>query len=123
MDMTGQDIKDLIDQQFAGGNGILQIPSTLTYTRDGNGVLVNGVDTPAGDTASNIMVNGEALDLTRVYRVTVNNFLADGGDGYSVLRRGTNRYVGEIDLDAFARYVEMLGTVNPGPQNRITYIP
>ena len=53
----------------------------------------------------------------------MNNFLADGGDGYSVLRHGTNRYVGEIDLDAFARYVEILGTVNPGPQNRITAIP
>ena len=123
MDMTGQDIKDLIDQQFTTGNGILQIPSTVTYTRQGNGVLVNGIDTPAGDTASNIMVGGAPLDLTRTYRVTVNNFLADGGDGYSVFRRGTNRYVGEIDLDAFSRYVEMLGTVNPGPQNRITYIP
>ncbi len=123
MDMTGQDIQDLINQQFSGGNGMLQIPSTLTYTRTGNRALVNGIDTPAGDTASNIMVGGQPLNLAATYRVTVNNFLADGGDGYSVFRRGTNRYVGEIDLDAFARYVEMLGTVNPGPQNRITFVP
>ncbi len=55
--------------------------------------------------------------------MTVNNFLADGGDGYSTFTLGTNRFVGEIDLDAFARYVESLGTVNPGPQNRITLVP
>ena len=40
-----------------------------------------------------------------------------------VFRQGTNRFVGEIDLDAFARYIEFLGTVNPGPQNRITLVP
>ena len=55
------------------------------------------------------------------------------GDGEQLPRRrwrrlqhvpqGTNRFVGEIDLDAFARYVEFLGTVNPGPQNRITLVP
>ena len=55
--------------------------------------------------------------------MTVNNFLADGGDSYNVFRRGTSRYVGEIDLEAFRRYVEDLGTVNPGPLNRITYVP
>jgi hypothetical protein len=51
------------------------------------------------------------------------HFLADGGDNYTVFRQGTNRFVGEIDLDAFARYIEFLGTVNPGPQNRITLVP
>ena len=124
MDMTGQDIKDLIEQQFNGGNGILQIPAALTYTRTGNGVLnSDGIDTPAGDTASNIKVNGVDLNLAATYRVTVNNFLADGGDSYSVFKRGTNRYVGEIDLEAFRRYIEDVETVDPGPLNRITYVP
>ena len=64
MDMTGLDIEDLIEQQFNGGNGILQIPASLTYTRTGNGVLnTDGIDTPAGDTASNIQINGVDLDL------------------------------------------------------------
>ncbi len=123
MDMTGQDIQDLINQQFTTGNGILQIPSTLTYTRTGNGVLnASGVDVPAGDTASNIMVAGQPLNLAATYRVTVNNFLADGGDGYSVFKRGTARYVGEIDLDAFSRYIES-GASLTAPLNRITYVP
>jgi len=70
-----------------------------------------------------ITIGGVPLNTTATYRVTTNNFLADGGDSYSVFTGGTNRFVGEIDLDAFARYVESLGTVNPGPQNRITLAP
>ena len=115
MDMTGADIEAVLEQQFAGGNGVLQIPASLTYVRTDSA--------PAGDKVSNVRVNGVPLDPSATYRVTVNNFLADGGDGYSVFRNGTNRFVGEIDLDAFSRYVEDLGTVNPGPQNRITRLP
>jgi 2',3'-cyclic-nucleotide 2'-phosphodiesterase / 3'-nucleotidase / 5'-nucleotidase len=35
--------------------------------------------------------DGAPLDSTRTYRVAVNNFMAEGGDDYSVLRRGANR--------------------------------
>ena len=31
--------------------------------------------------------------------MTVNNFLADGGDSYSMFTHGTNRFVGEIDIE------------------------
>ena len=36
----------------------------------------------------------------------MNNFLATGGDGFTVFRQGTDQLGGEIDLDAFARYLE-----------------
>ena len=113
MNMTGSQIDRVLEQQFTGGNGILQISSTLNWQRS----------TVAGDRAQNITIGGAPLDPAATYRVTLNNFLADGGDNYTVFREGTNRYVGEIDLDAFARYVQMLGTVNPGPQNRISAAP
>jgi 5'-nucleotidase len=115
MDMTGAQIDAVLEQQFQGANGILQIPASLTYDRS--------AAAPAGTKVSNVRINGVPIDPLATYRVTVNNFLADGGDGYSVFRDGTNRYVGEIDLDAFARYIEFLDTVNPGPQNRITLVP
>ena len=115
MDMTGAQIDALLEQQFTGGNGILQIPASLTYTRYPS--------TAAPDRVRDIRINGTPINPASTYRVTVNNFLADGGDNYSVFTGGTNRYVGEIDLDAFARYIEFLGTVNPGPQNRITAAP
>ena len=115
MTMTGAQIDAVLEQQFTGGNGILQVPASLTYERH--------PATAAPDRARNIRVNGAALDPAASYRVTVNNFLADGGDGYTVFRQGTSRFFGEIDLDAFARYITFLGTVNPGPQNRITLQP
>jgi 5'-nucleotidase len=115
MDMTGTQIDALLEQQFTGGNGILQIPASLTYDRH--------PATAAPDRVRNIRINGVPIVPATTYRVTVNNFLADGGDSYSVFTGGTNRFVGEIDLDAFARYIESLGTVNPGPQNRITLVP
>jgi 5'-nucleotidase len=116
MDMTGANIDALLEQQFTGGNGILQIPASLTYDR------CNTLPACAGNRVTNIRINGVPIVNGNTYRVTVNNFLADGGDNYTVFTTGTNRFVGEIDLDAFARYIEFLGTVNPGPQNRITIV-
>ena len=116
MDMTGAQIDALLEQQFQGGNGVLQIPASLTYDRS--------TAPPPGSRISEHPDRRRSPSIpAATYRVTVNNFLADGGDDYSTFTQGTNRYVGEIDLDAFARYVEFLGTVNPGPQNRITLVP
>ena len=116
MDMTGAQIKALLEQQFQGGNGVLQISGSLTYDRSQQ-------RRAGSNRISNIRIGGVPVVAGTTYRVTVNNFLADGGDGYSTFTQGTNRFIGEIDLDAFARYVEFLGTVNPGPQNRITLVP
>ena len=115
MDMTGAQIDALLEQQFQGGNGTLQISGSLTYDRSTSAL--------AGSKISNIRIGGVLIDPAATYRVTVNNFLADGGDNYTVFKQGTNRFVGEIDLDAFARYIEFLVNVSPGPQNRITIVP
>jgi 5'-nucleotidase len=49
-------------------------------------------------------------DDSVTYTVTVNSFLAGGGDGFTVLRDGTNRVVGPVDLDALVEYIEGLPT-------------
>jgi 5'-nucleotidase len=69
------------------------------------------------------MINGVPIDPNASYRVTVNSFLADGGDGFTVLTQGTNRLGGEVDTDAFEKYFQAHSPVEPGPQNRITLIP
>jgi 5'-nucleotidase len=69
------------------------------------------------------MLNGAPLDMGASYRVTVNSFLADGGDNFSVLVQGTNRLGGEVDTDAFEKYFAAFSPVAPGPQNRITQVP
>ena len=59
-------------------------------------------------------------------RVTVNSFLASGGDGFSVFATGPDRVGGPPDLDALVEYLrptlEGLPLPKP-PAPRITQVP
>jgi 5'-nucleotidase len=116
MNLTGQQIKDLLEQQWTGTNAtrarILQPSSSLTYTWD-NGIA-------AGNRVTNIRVNGNPINLTTSYRVTVNSFLADGGDGFSTLIAGTNRLGGAQDIDALIEYLAANRPYAPITTARIT---
>jgi 5'-nucleotidase len=117
MSMTGAQIEALLEQQFrTTGNTILQVSEGFAYSWSASGAVGDKVD-PAS-----IMIGGAPIDLTATYRVTVNSFLADGGDGFSVLVGGTDRLGGDIDLDAMVEYFAANSPVAPGPQNRITQI-
>lgn len=121
MTLTGAQIERLLEEQFASctasSNRILQVSAGFTYTWIASGGLCDKVD-PAS-----IMLNGVTIDPTASYRVTVNSFLADGGDSFPILTQGTNRLGGAVDTDAFEAYFAANSPVAPGPQNRITRIP
>ena len=124
MTLTGQQIDTLLEQQFAGcGPGvpttdrILQVSSGLRYTWSLSASTCNKVD------ISSIKINGVAVNPTALYRVTVNSFLAAGGDSFPVLVDGTNRLGGAVDLDALQAYFAAFSPVAPGLQNRITQGP
>ena len=57
--------------------------------------------------------------------MTVNCFLADGGDGFTVLSNGTDRLGGELDLDALTAYLSLPANdpIAPTPRDRITVVP
>lgn len=120
MTLTGAEIDALLEEQFdnptAGQNRILQVSNGFTYTWDGAQPVGSRVD------PSTIMIDGVVLDPATGYRVTVNSFLADGGDNFSVLVGGTDRLGGEVDLDALVTYFGANSPVPPGPQDRITTI-
>jgi 5'-nucleotidase len=113
--MTGDMIYRLLEQQFTGANGILQVSNGFAYTWSPTQVphVING----------SVKINGVAVDKTASYRVAMNNFLAGGGDGFTVFNEGTNPLGGEIDLDAAVNYFMHNSPVSPGPRNRITQIP
>lgn len=48
---------------------------------------------------------GRALDPAAGYGVTVNSYLADGGDEFSVLLEGTDRVGGPLDLEGLVRWM------------------
>ena len=112
---TGAQIDAVLEQQWLPNNGptrILQPSATLHYTQ----TLAN----PIGDRVSNITVNGTPVDPAGSYRVSVNNFLAAGGDSFTALTQGTNVTGGPIDLDAFTAYLTANSPVPPPATNRIT---
>ena len=57
------------------------------------------------------------------YRVTVNNFLAGGGDGFTVFAEGTERHGGPVDLDALESWLKAHSPLSPPETNRITRVP
>jgi 2',3'-cyclic-nucleotide 2'-phosphodiesterase (5'-nucleotidase family)/predicted AlkP superfamily phosphohydrolase/phosphomutase len=109
MDLTGAQVWTLLGQQFqTPANRILEI-SGLHYTYHLTSPTTGVIDAvfvgPPGDDSTPV-----PNDDSVTYTVTVNSFLAGGGDGFTVLRDGTNRVVGPVDLDALVEYVEGLPT-------------
>jgi 2',3'-cyclic-nucleotide 2'-phosphodiesterase/3'-nucleotidase/5'-nucleotidase len=64
--------------------------------------------------------DGSKIDPKGVYSVTVNNFMADGGDGFTILKQGTNRVTWSSDLEAFVNYVKSFSQpISAGIEGRI----
>ena len=117
---TGQQIYDVLNQQFnnpsAGSNRIMLPSANVRYewTTVGGPHVVDGTVSFDGGTTP--------IDKIATYRVAMNNFMADGGDGYTVFRSCTDALGGEVDLDAFARYLEAHSPVAPPELNRIAKV-
>lgn len=129
--LTGDQIHTLLEQQFTGCtvgypvgapvtgqpvNRILQVSNGFSYDWKEKGTACDNVD-PAS-----IKINGVQVDPAASYRVSVNNFMADGGDQLYVLTQGTNRLGGALDLDALEYYFSINPLVAPGVQNRINLL-
>ena len=118
--MTGTQIHSLLEQQFVGCGGqttkrILQISAGFSWQS-------NSAASACADKVSNLTLNGTPIDPAGTYRVTMNNFLATGGDGFTVFNSGTNALGGAQDIDALVDYFTSFGP-NPIPNppvNRIT---
>lgn len=101
MNLTGQQIYDLLNQQWVNQPfpRILKT-SGLIYTWDNN--------RPIGDRIVEVRRNGAPIDRQASFSVTVNNFMAAGGDNFTVLTQGQNQIGGPIDLDALIAYIQSL---------------
>ena len=123
MTLTGAQLKTLLEQQFhidAAGNPvtrILQVSQGFTYTYTAGAPIGSKVD-PAS-----IQLDGVAIEETATYRVTVNSFLASGGDQFLVLASGTDRLGGQLDLEALQTYFVANSPVSPPALDRISVVP
>jgi 5'-nucleotidase len=77
---------------------------------------------PAGSRITDMRLNGNPIADTSVYRVTMNSFLATGGDSFTVFNQGSNDLGGELDVDALEAYLRANSPVAPPSTKRITRI-
>jgi 5'-nucleotidase len=113
---TGQQIYNVLAQQFTGRTSplILLVSQEMTYQyyRTPPAGQPNVVD-------GSVKIDGVAIGKAASYRVTMNSFLADGGDGFPAFRTCTEPLGGEVDVDALGRYMAERSPVSPPALTRI----
>ncbi|MDB5985341.1 MAG: bifunctional metallophosphatase/5-nucleotidase [Nevskia sp.] len=109
MDLSGAQIKTLLRQQRR-----FPQPRPLQVSRGfGYSWSAGRLDGPS------VKLLGEPVLASKTYRVVVNQFLAEGGDGFEVLTRGTHRVVVGRDLDAALSYFDAHSPLTPSLPARI----
>jgi 5'-nucleotidase len=113
--LTGADIKAALEQQWLdpARPRILQISRGFAYAFDPKQAAGARVD------AASLKLNGAAIDPAASYRVTINNYLALGGDGFSAFKSGRDPMVGPYDDEALFAYLKANSPLAPPPRDRI----
>ncbi|MDF9393613.1 MULTISPECIES: bifunctional metallophosphatase/5'-nucleotidase [Methylococcus] len=123
MNLTGAQIEQLLEQQFPGcpnrqpARRILQVSAGFEYTWNTGGGACDKVD-PAS-----IRLDRKPIAADKTYRIVTNDFLADGGDGFTVFTEGTNRMAAMPELSALERYLGRHSPLTPGTARRIIRLP
>lgn len=109
--LSGAQLKALLEAQWSRTQPdrvrFLQPSRGFTYAWRQSGAHGARID------AASMQLDGRPIDATDRLRVTVNSFLADGGDGFGVLREATERSGGPLDIDALVTYLRQHSVREP----------
>jgi len=111
LSLTGTQLRALLEQQWSARPSerarMLQLSRGLSYAWDPK--------RPVGARviADSMRLDGRRIESERAYRITVNDFLALGGDGFTVLRDGTDRSAGPLDVEALAASLRLESAAQP----------
>lgn len=96
---SGAQLLAVLEQQF-DGQGLSQ-----TFSVSEGFAFSYDMSRPQGSRIVSAELNGRAIDPAATYRVTMNSFLADGGDNFTGFRSGTESMVGPEDIVALEQWV------------------
>jgi 5'-nucleotidase len=115
MTLTGSQLKDMLEQQWLDPKRprILQVSNGFSYTWDASKPLGERIMT------EKMTLNGRPIEPATGYRVTLNDYLAVGGDGFTVAKQGTSPQYGGYDADALFAFFKAHGPIGPLPPTRI----
>ena len=130
MTLSGAQVLRLLEQQWANPPArTMMTPSAgFSYAwrrsveKEGTDLIKSVPKLSSRVDPSSVRVNGQPLEPTRDYRVTVNSFLAEGGDGFTVFAEGTDRVDGAADVDALQDYLELNSPLSPAELDRIRVV-
>jgi len=117
--LTGRQIHDILENQWRVGehSKILQVSEGFRYDWHPGREIGDRVD------PEDVRVRGEPLELDAEYRVAVNNFLAEGGDGFSTFRQAETSSYGPLDIKAMESYFQDRSPVSGPDEDRIRRVP
>lgn len=118
-EVPGSVIKEMLEtgsRLYPASNGAFLHTAGLTYCIDDS--------KPSMERVHSVMVNGKPLMLDQKYQLATNDFMAAGGDGYTVLANYPI-YAEMISLEeALAEYLNKVGdSVAPQAEGRIKVAP
>ena len=101
MTLSGAQLKAVLEQQGSPTRQspmILQVSDGFTYAFDPSRPLESRV------LANTMRLHGQPIRPDADYRVTINSFMASGGDGFTRFGVGRDKLTGMIDVDAAELY-------------------
>ena len=116
MTLTGREIKALLEQQWLPSRQqaqMLQVSRGFSYAYDLNRPIGSRV------LPESMRLEGKPIVPGDHYRVTVNSFMASGGDGFTALIDGREKITGIIDVDAAETYFNTSSPIAPPPSGRV----
>lgn len=115
MTLTGRQIHALLEQQWLDQPELNVLMPSAGFSYAWTKSAPPGARVDPGS----ITLDGRSVEPDGLYRVTVNSFLADGGDGFPALREGRLRRNGMADVDALEQYLEAKSPVAPPALERV----
>jgi 5'-nucleotidase / UDP-sugar diphosphatase len=114
--LTGEELWQAFEYGLSGleaGEGRFLHPSrNVRYTYDSR--------KPVGQRLLSVEIDGKPLDKTRSYRIMMNHFMAEGGDGFAVFKNAKDRLeTGILDIDVLIEFLKANPNVNTKPEGRI----
>jgi 2',3'-cyclic-nucleotide 2'-phosphodiesterase (5'-nucleotidase family) len=113
-DVTGKDVKAALENGASGypaAHGAFAHVAGLTYTIDES--------KPAGERVHSILIQGEPINMEQTYSMATNDFLAAGGDNYTMFKDLV--HTGDYPAldEAVINYIKDRGTISPVTEGRI----
>jgi 5'-nucleotidase len=115
MTLSGAQLAQVLEQQWSAQPKprLMQVSRGFGYAWDAK--RPNGQHVVPGS----LVLDGQPIAPEALLRVTVNSFMASGGDNFHVFEQGRDRRTGMMDVDALELFIRNHPGLAPGAADRV----